>query len=67
MLPPEISIGGVYAPGLLILAIAVFVLFWILDGIAGNIGLYRHAWHPPLFRLALYVCVFGLLGLTLLN
>ncbi len=67
MLPPEVSIGGVYAPGLLILAVAVFVLFWILDGLAGRIGLYRHAWHPALFRLALYVCVFGLLGLTLLN
>ncbi|PZP62544.1 MULTISPECIES: DUF1656 domain-containing protein [Pseudoxanthomonas] len=67
MLPPEISIGGVYAPGLLVLAAGLFVVFWLLDGLAARAGLYRYAWHPPLFRLAVYVCVFGLLGLLLLN
>ncbi|RXR04266.1 DUF1656 domain-containing protein [Pseudoxanthomonas composti] len=67
MLPAEISLGGVYVPGLLVLAAGLFVLFWLLDGLAGRLGLYRYAWHPPLFRLGLYVCVFGLMGLALLN
>ena len=65
-MPPEISIGGVYVPGLLVLALLLAAVFWLLDSVAGHLGLYRNAWHPPLFRLGLYVCVFGLLGLILL-
>ena len=60
-------IGELPRPGLLVLASALFVVFWLLDGLAARAGLYRYAWHPPLFRLAVYVCVFGLLGLLLLN
>lgn len=65
-MPPEISIGGVYLPSLLVLALLLSPAFWLLDYLAGRLGLYRNAWHPPLFRLGLYVCVFGLLGLILL-
>lgn len=66
MLPAEISIAGVYVPGLLLLAALLLCVAWALDALAGRAGLYRYAWHPPLFRLAVYVGVFAACGLLLL-
>lgn len=65
-LPAEISIAGVYVPGLLVLAAALLPVAWAVDALAGRAGLYRYAWHPPLLRLAVYVGVFAALGLLLL-
>lgn len=65
-LPAEISIAGVYVPGLLVLAVLLLSAAWAVDALAGRAGLYRYAWHPPLFRLALYVAVFAACGLLLL-
>lgn len=61
----EVSIGGIYVPGLLLLAIGLGLLFWMLEAVAGRWAPYRLVWHPPLFRAALFVCLFGLLGLIL--
>jgi len=41
-------------------------LLWAIDAIVGRFGLYRYVWHPPLFRVALFVCLFGIAGLLLL-
>ena len=38
---------------------------WLVDTVVGRFGLYRFVWHPPLFRLALFVCMFGTAGLLL--
>ncbi|MDQ1092808.1 hypothetical protein QE400_002221 [Xanthomonas sacchari] len=65
-LPAEVSIAGVYVPGLLLVAAALLLVAWALDAVAGRAGLYRYAWHPALFRLALYVGAFAALGLLLL-
>ncbi|KLD77651.1 DUF1656 domain-containing protein [Xanthomonas hyacinthi] len=66
LLPAEISIAGVYVPGLLALAAVLLLIAWALDALAGRTGLYRYAWHPPLLRLAIYVGAFATLGLLLL-
>lgn len=66
LLPAELSIAGVYVPGLLVLSAALLLLAWGLDALAGRAGLYRYAWHPALFRLAIYVSAFAALGLLLL-
>lgn len=66
LLPAEISIAGVYVPGLLLLAVLLLFAAWVVDALAGRAGVYRHAWHPPLFRLALYVGAFAAAGLLLL-
>ncbi|UYK86388.1 DUF1656 domain-containing protein [Xanthomonas sacchari] len=66
LLPAEISIAGVYVPGLLVLGVALLLVAWALDAVAGRAGLYRYAWHPSLFRLAIYVGAFAALGLLLL-
>jgi hypothetical protein len=65
--PPEVSIAGTFVPGLLLVFLGCLLLMWLLDTVIGRLGLYRYAWHPPLVRLALFVCLFGVAGLVLLS
>ncbi len=64
-MPREIVLGDALVPGLLPLFLVMLALLWLLDGVAGRFGLYRHVWHPPLFRVAVFVALFGGLGLLL--
>ncbi|HEX7817275.1 DUF1656 domain-containing protein [Dyella sp.] len=64
-MPREIAIGGTLIPGLLPVFIGCLFLLWVLDEAVGRFGLYRYVWHPPLFRVALFVCLFGAAGLLL--
>jgi hypothetical protein len=61
----EISLFGAGVPSLLLYFIAAVLLFLLLDPAAGSLGFYRLVWHPPLVRLALFVCLFS--GLVLLT
>lgn len=65
-MPREIAVGGALIPGLLPIFLSCLLLLWIIDAIVGRFGLYRYVWHPPLFRVALFVCLFGVAGLLLL-
>lgn len=64
-MPHEISIYGVLVPGLLPIFLGCLLLMVLVDVLIGRYGLYRYVWHPPLFRLALFACLFGLAGLLL--
>jgi hypothetical protein len=64
-MPREIVFGDALIPGLLVLFVLSLVVLWLIDWVAGRFGLYRLVWHPSLFRLALFVCVFGSLALLL--
>lgn len=64
-MPREIALGDALVPGLLPVFVGCLLLLWLLDWLAGRFGLYRWVWHPPLFRLAAFVCVFGAIALTL--
>ena len=64
-MPREIALGDALVPGVLLLFLAALGLLWLLDWLAGRYGLYRFVWHPPLFRLAAFVCVFGACALFL--
>ncbi|MEW9571858.1 DUF1656 domain-containing protein [Rhodanobacter sp. Si-c] len=66
-MPREISIYGVLVPGLLPIFLGCLLLMVLVDALIGRYGLHRYVWHPPLFRLALFACLFGLAGLLLLN
>lgn len=66
-MPHEIAIYGVLVPGLLPVFIGCLLLMVLLDMLVGRLGLYRHVWHPSLFRLALFVCLFGVAGLILIR
>ncbi|MEW9622855.1 DUF1656 domain-containing protein [Rhodanobacter geophilus] len=66
-MPREIAICGVLVPGLLPIFLGCLLLMVLVDVLIGRYGLYRYVWHPPLFRLALFACLFGLTGLLLLH
>ena len=59
----EIDLFGGLAPSLLLYFLAAIVLFLVIDQILSLIGFYRLVWHPPLVRLAVFVCLFS--GLVL--
>jgi hypothetical protein len=61
----EISLFGAGVPSLLLYFLAAVLLFLAVDQLARPVGLYRLVWHPPLVRLALFVCLFS--GLVLLT
>ena len=61
----EISLFGALVPSLLLYFLTAIPLFLALDRLASPLGLYRIVWHPPLVRLALFVCLFS--GLVLLS
>ena len=61
----EISLFGALVPSLLFYFLAAILLFLVIDRLASPLGIYRLVWHPPLARLALFVCLFS--GLVLLT
>ncbi|MGN2248722.1 DUF1656 domain-containing protein [Frateuria edaphi] len=66
-MPPEIELFGVLMPSLLPVFLLSLVAMVVLDLAIGRAGLYRHLWHPSLFRFALFVCLFGAAGLLLIR
>ncbi|HYQ38011.1 MAG TPA: DUF1656 domain-containing protein [Pseudomonas sp.] len=52
---------GVFLPTLLILLLGAYVLKSLLRVLLTRLGFYRFVWHPPLFNLALYILILGLL------
>ncbi len=59
----EVPLFGALAPSLLLQFLVAAALFLVLDRLAGRLGAFRLFWHPPLARLALFVCVFSALVL----
>jgi len=59
----EVDLFGGLVPSLLLYFLAAIQLFLAIDRLASPLGLYRLVWHPPLVRLALFVCLFS--GLVL--
>ncbi|MBG7396616.1 DUF1656 domain-containing protein [Pseudomonas aeruginosa] len=64
-MPREIAIHGVYMPNLTLLFVIAAALTWGLDRIFASVGLYRFTWHPALFRVSLFACLYGGLSLTI--
>lgn len=57
-MPFEVSIGDIYFPGSLVLVVLLLPLFGLLDYGLGRVGLYRHALHPSLVRVALFASIY---------
>ncbi len=66
-MPYEVSLGGIYFPGVLLLAVLLLPVLWLLDQWLGRIGLYRHAVHPSLLRIALFAGVCSVATLALFS
>jgi protein AaeX len=59
----EVDLFGGLVPSLLLYFLVAIPLFLAIDRLASPLGLYRLVWHPPLVRLALFVCLIS--GLVL--
>lgn len=59
----EISVFGALMPSPLLYFLTAVPLFLLIDKLASPLGFYRLVWHPPLVRLALFVCLFSALVL----
>ncbi|TPI16596.1 MULTISPECIES: DUF1656 domain-containing protein [unclassified Mesorhizobium] len=55
----DISIGGVYLPGLLVTMLAAFIVARVVWQVLSWTGLYSFVWHRALFNLALYILILG--------
>ncbi|HJV65992.1 MAG TPA: DUF1656 domain-containing protein [Geomonas sp.] len=63
----EIPMLDALVPSLLLSFLASIAFQVVTDRVLGRLGIYRHVWHPTLFRLCLFVCTFGAFGLALLR
>jgi len=54
-------------PTLFLVFLASVLLQALVDRILGRIGVYRHVWHPSLFRVSIFFCIFGFIGLIILR
>jgi hypothetical protein len=59
----DIPIFDVYVPAIIVIFLAGAVITWGVDLALEWTGLYRHVWHPDLFRASILVSICGLLGL----
>ena len=66
-MPREIALLDVLFPSLLPVFLASIFLQVALDKVMVWCGVYRYVWHPPLFRLSCFVCIFGASGLVALG
>jgi len=64
-MPRELDLMGVYFPSLLVALLILLPVYWVLDGVLAKVGLYRWVWHADLFRLSLFVVMFGTAGIYL--
>lgn len=65
-MPRELALYGLFIPTLLFAFLLSLGAIWLFDHFAVRHDWYRLVWHPSLFRLALFACIFGSLGLLLL-
>lgn len=66
-MPREIAIFDALVPNLLPVFLVSIIVQVALDRIIAWCGVYRHVWHPPLFRLSCFVCIFSVCGLLVLR
>lgn len=66
-MPREFALLDALVPTLFLAFLLSVLLQAVLDRIMGRCGVYRHVWHPPLFRLSVFFCIFGACGLLALR
>lgn len=62
----EFSFFGMYFPWLMLTSLLALVATRLISIFLARMGFYRHVWHPPLFDVALFLVVLGIL-VTLFN
>lgn len=62
-MPREFALFDALVPTLFLVFLVSIVIQTLVDRIMGRCGVYRHVWHPPLFRVCIFACIFGGCGL----
>ena len=60
----EFDFTGVLVPGILALLVVSATLWSLVDQVLVRYAVYRRVWHPPLFRLSLFLILFCILALA---
>jgi hypothetical protein len=60
---PELTLGEVLIPWIVIVGLFGFLGAWLLVAIMERTGLSRYVWHLPLFFLALVVLLSSVIGM----
>ena len=63
-MPRETILFGAQLPVLVPLFLVAGLGMLLLDRLFAIFGLYGLVWHPALFRVSLFVCLFALMGLA---
>jgi hypothetical protein len=58
----EIDLLGAFVPRAATWCVTALLIFAIVDWCLSKMSIYKHFWHPPLARLALFVCLFCIGG-----
>ncbi|HEX2769819.1 MAG TPA: DUF1656 domain-containing protein [Geobacteraceae bacterium] len=66
-MPREIALLDALVPSIFLVFLVSVVLEVALDKVLGRYGVYRYVWHPPLFRISCFVCIFGMCALLALR
>ena len=61
---PEITIGDLLVPWILVIGTIGFLLAWVVVAILEYTGLSRYVWHLPLFFVSLVVLFTSLIGIV---
>jgi Protein of unknown function (DUF1656) len=59
----ELDIYGVFVPALGAWMLAAYAMYLLASRVLNWGGVYRYVWHRPLFDLALYVLLLGIIVL----
>lgn len=59
----DLLIAGVQLPFLLVVLMACGITHLLLDHAMARLGIYGWVWHPGLFRVAVFACLFAAGGL----
>ena len=66
-MPLDIVLFGVQMPTLLPIFVFALIFQVLFHRVMSDLGLYNYVWHPGLFRIALFVCLFVLPCLFIYN
>lgn len=60
----QLDLYGVFLPSLGVLALFAYFMFRAFAWLLTRVGFYRAVWHRPLFNLALYISLVGVLSIA---
>lgn len=66
-MPREFALLDALVPTLLLAFVCAFILQALIDRVCRYVDFYQYVWHPALFRVSLFVCLFSTFGLVVMQ